>query len=251
MARVSKNEVTSTSREFDARALESATSVPNYVIWLLRAFREELKGRVLELGAGLGTVAEGYVDAVDEAVLIEPAENLYAVLSRTFAGNPRVKTACGFLEELVAQGSPELGPESFDTAFLSNVLEHIRDDHAALELLRTRIKPGGSLLIFVPALPLLYGELDAHGGHFRRYTKATLAAAVRDAGFVIERIEYFDVLGMLPWFIAGRILRRKTVDPAVTGLYDRYVVPLSSLADRLIGKRVGKNLVCTARKLAH
>ena len=108
----------------------------------------------------------------------------------------------------------------------------VGDDRAELELLRTRIKPGGSLLIFVPAVPFLYGAIDVRTGHFRRYTKSTLGTVVRDAGFVIERIEYFDVLGMLPWFIAGRILRKKTVDPAVTGIYDRYVVPLSSLADR-------------------
>jgi SAM-dependent methyltransferase len=243
-----KNEVTSESRTFDAVALEPAGALRNYVAWLLRSFRPYLKGRVLELGAGTGMVAEGYVDAVDSAVLVEPAENLFGELSRRFTGDARVKPLCGLLEELVAAGAPELAQESFDVAFSVNVLEHIRDDRAALELLRTRIKPGGSLLIFVPAIPFLYGELDARAGHFRRYTRSTLSSVVRDAGFQLERIEYFDVLGMLPWFVAGRVLRQEVLTSSATGTYDKYVVPLSSLADRILQKRIGKSLVCTARK---
>ena len=250
MAHAFKNEVTSTSRVFDARALESAVGVPGYVAWLLEAFRPHLRGRVLELGAGLGSVAEGYVNGVEEAVLVEPAENLFEELSRTFSGDPRVKLLCGMLDELCERGAPELEPESFDAAFMANVLEHIRDDRAVLKLLKTRIKPGGALLIFVPAVPFLYGALDARAGHFRRYTKSTLRAVVRDAGFEIERLEYFDLLGMLPWFVAGRVLRRETVAPALTGFYDRFLVPLSSLVDVAIGKRLGKNLICTARRRA-
>ena len=248
MAPTPKSVITSTNRVFDARTIESAAGVPGYVAWMLEAFRPHLKGRVLELGAGLGSVAESYVGGVDEAVLVEPAENLFAELSRTFSGEPRVKLLCGMLDELCARGAPELAPGSFDAAFMANVLEHIDDDRAALELLKTRIKPGGALLIFVPAVPFLYGSLDVSTGHFRRYTKAGLRAVVRDAGFEIERLEYFDLLGMVPWFIAGRVLKRETVAPALTGVYDRYVVPLSAMVDRVIGKRYGKNLICTARR---
>jgi SAM-dependent methyltransferase len=248
MVHVPKSVVDATNRTFDASTIESAAAVPNYVAWLLRPFRPHLRGRVLELGAGLGAVAEGYVETVDEAVLVEPAENLFVELARKFEGNTRVKLLCGLLDELVASGAPELGSESFDAAFMANVLEHIRDDRAALELLRTRIKPGGSLLIFVPAVPFLYGALDAATGHFRRYRKSELETVVRAAGFVIEHVEYFDLLGMLPWLVAGRVLRRETIAPGVTGIYDRFVVPLSSLTDRLVQNRFGKNLVLTARK---
>jgi SAM-dependent methyltransferase len=248
MAQAFKNEVTSTRRAFDAGALEAIQNIPNYVNWLLGPFRGHLRGRVLEIGAGFGTLALDYSAAVDRAVLVEPAENLFAEIERSFAGNPRVKGLCGFLDELVASGAPELAPESFDALFSANVLEHIRDDRAALELWRTRIKPGGSLLLFVPATPFLFGAIDERTGHFRRYTKSSLETVVRDAGFSIERIEYFDLLGMVPWFILGRVLRRDTVAPGAAGIYDRVVVPLSSLADRVVRNRIGKNLVCIARK---
>jgi SAM-dependent methyltransferase len=249
MAYVPRNEVTSTSRAFDEGAIEAILNIPNYVDWMLRPFREHLKGRVVELGAGFGTVAQSYVDGVDEAVLLEPAENLFEHIVRTFANDPRVKPLCGFLEELVASGAPDLAPESFDAAFTANVLEHIRDDRAVLEVLRTRIKPGGWLLIFVPATPFLYGAIDARTGHFRRYTKASLREVVESAGFAVERIEYFDLLGMVPWFILGRVLRQDTVTAGVAGIYDRLVVPLCSLADRVTQKRIGKNLICTARRI--
>ena len=53
---------------------------------------------------------------------------------------------------------------------LSNVLEHIEDDAAAVRRFRSVLPEGGRLVILVPALPALYGSIDEAIGHFRRYT---------------------------------------------------------------------------------
>jgi SAM-dependent methyltransferase len=148
------------------------------------------------------------------------------------------------LEELV----PDLTTAAFDTAILVNVLEHVEDDRAMLDLLRGLLKPGGSLLLFVPALPWLFGTLDAIHGHHRRYTRASLQSVVERAGFTLRVLRYFDVLGVVPWLIAGRILRQTRFDPNAARLYDRFFVPVGSRLERLVEPGLGKNLLCIAER---
>jgi SAM-dependent methyltransferase len=77
--------------------------------------------------------------------------------------------------------------DSFDVAVALNVLEHIEDDGAALRNLSRIIKPGGILVLEVPAGPHLYDFYDEHLKHFRRYRMAELRDAVQAAGLEIVR----------------------------------------------------------------
>jgi hypothetical protein len=129
-----------------------------------------------------------------------------------------------------------------------NVLEHIDEDEEVLRLLFRLLKPGGTLLIFVPAMPFLYGTLDARVGHVRRYTRRTLTRVVEAASFSITKMRYFDLLGMFPWFVTGRVLRQPTVNSGSALFYDQYIVPVCKLVDAAARPRVGKNLVCVAKK---
>ena len=98
---------------------------------------------------------------------------------------------------------PDRFAPGFDTIVSFNVLEHIEDDVGTLRTAATLLRPGAHLVLFVPSLPFLYGTIDAQVDHHRRYTKTTLSEAVRSAGLKLERIEYFDFLGMVPWFLSG------------------------------------------------
>src|SRR3990172_5931740 len=110
------------------------------------------------------------------------------------------------------------------------------------------LKPGGRLLIFVPALPALYGSLDRVFGHCRRYTKSSLERLVAGAGFGVVRLCYFDILGVLPWWIVGRLARSRTISPAMVGLYDRIAVPIGRALETVVPPPFGKNLVLIAQK---
>lgn len=231
-------------RHYDGHDLEALFEAPRYVKWLLGAFAPHLGGRVIEVGAGIGNVSLGWIEGASEALLVEPAENLHGRLARRVAGRPRVTTACGVLEDL---DLPSLGAP-FDAALMVNVLEHIPDDRAALSQLHGALEPGGRLLLFVPALPWLYGSLDTLVQHCRRYTRDSLGAAVREAGFEIEELRYCDVLGALPWWFVGRVLRRQHFDPASVRLYDRVGVPLTASIEARIVPPLGKSLRCIARK---
>jgi SAM-dependent methyltransferase len=154
------------------------------------------------------------------------------------------------LEEAMGGGTEgaTLAPGSFDVAVMVNVLEHVEDDVALLRTLHALLRPGGTLVLFVPALSWLYGSLDRLVGHKRRYSRATLGSVVRRADFEVETLRYFDVLGVVPWFIAGRVLRQGAFDARAAGLYDRVAVPLGVVVERHLSPPLGKNVVCTSRR---
>jgi SAM-dependent methyltransferase len=227
--------------------LEALAEIPNYQRWILRHFRPHLAGRVLEVGAGIGTFSEQYVDQVEQAVLLEPAQNLIGRLSERFSGMSKVRVVPRVLEE--ARGSGDgLEPKSFDAVVLINVLEHVDDDRAMLAQLFELLKPGGHLLVFVPALSWLFGSLDELVGHRRRYHRQSLSSVVEAAGFLKVDLRYFDVLGVVPWWLAGRVLRQREFNAAAARLYDTVAVPLGRAVEALHAPPIGKNLLCTAQR---
>jgi SAM-dependent methyltransferase len=230
---------------YDGQDLEALADIRRYQSWLLESFRPRLVGRrVLEVGAGIGNLSEQYVDETSEAVLVEPAENLAGRLRDRFVNHKHVRTIGGSMETAARL----LAPASFESCILVNVLEHVEDDAGMLWHLQDLLKPKGSLLLFVPALPVLYGTLDALVHHHRRYTKASLRRVVEGAGFLVEHLRYFDVLGAVPWFVAGRMLRRPRFDETAARLYDRFVVPVGAALERVYEPPFGKNLVCIASR---
>jgi len=98
---------------------------------------------------------------------------------------------------------------SQDWILLTDVLEHIEDDAAALAALRGLLAPGGRLLLTVPAFPFLWTRHDAEHGHFRRYTRAQLRGRLEEAGFAIERLTFYNTL-LFPAVLAVRALKRLT-----------------------------------------
>jgi len=230
---------------YDAQTLEASEDFVKYYEWLLRRIGGEIRGRTLEVGSGTGTMSDRIEHLCSELVLVEPAANLCAILEDRFADHERVVVRQGTLESVV-DGEPDLFDAKFDTVVSFNVLEHIEDDVATLQTVRHLLRPDGRLVLFVPSLPFLYGTVDAQVDHIRRYTRRSLRAAVASAGLELDRIEYFDFLGMVPWFIVGRVLRR-TTSGGGAGIYDRVVVPICRSFDRLIGPPIGKNLIAVAR----
>ena len=138
---------------------------------------------------------------------------------------------------------------TFDSVVYVNVLEHIRDDVDELRTAHELLVPGGTLAIFVPALPRLYGSLDYKSGHHRRYTADTLRDVIDGAGFEVADVRYLDVLGVVPYFVMYRLLDVKTLGSVSSNGYDRVIVPVSRAVQRLVPHPpVGKNLLAIARR---
>lgn len=110
----------------------------------------------------------------------------------------------------VVRGSIEALPfddGSFDLALALDVIEHVPDDLRALEELFRVLRPGGSLLVTVPALAMLWSAHDEANGHYRRYTVKELCGRVESAGFEVLTATYFNTL-LFPVILAARKLRR-------------------------------------------
>ncbi len=235
---------------YEGQDLEALADIPNYYQWILANFREHLKGKVIEIGAGVGHLSALYADSVAHLLLVEPARNLHQRLANRFASNPKIAIRGGLLDELHAEelASPGIHGAPYDAALLVNVLEHVENDLQMLRQLFDLLRPGGVLLLFVPALPFLYGALDSRVGHVRRYTRLGLAEVVRQAGFKLELLKYFDAIGVLPWLIVGRVLRQGRHSERAAHIYDRFVVPVGRALESQFPPPLGKNLIAIARR---
>ena len=232
---------------YAAQDLEALADLSNYQRWILRHFAPHLRGRILEVGAGTGTFAALYLDGAREVVLLEPARNLTARLHDRVGGRDKVEIVPLSLDAARALPDGPLRPGSFDAVVLINVLEHVDDDGGMLAQLRDLLSPNGRLLLFVPALAWIYGSLDAMLDHRRRYARDPLRRLVTGAGFVIEELRYFDALGVVPWWVTGKLLKQRAFNPVAAKIYDETGVRVGSAVERWIAPPIGKNLVCVAR----
>jgi SAM-dependent methyltransferase len=218
--------------------LEVMTEARNYNQYLLDLILRHAATRdsILDFGAGAGTFVVRLAELGLNIMALEPDEFL-----RNSLLNNGVR-AVASLDEL-----PET---SFQLIYTLNVLEHIQDDQQALRQLRSRLEPQGTLLIYVPAFPILFTSMDTRVGHFRRYTRNELAQRVSAAGLQIEQIEYADSLGFLATLLFKMIGSKDgTVNRRALKIYDRLVFPVSAALDSVTRRRFGKNLLVVARNL--
>jgi SAM-dependent methyltransferase len=101
------------------------------------------------------------------------------------------------------------GDRRFDLIALFDVLEHVADDEAGLRALRTRLKPGGRVLLTVPAYRFLWSGHDVVNHHHRRYTRPELVEKLRRAGLQVHRATYFNTV-LFPAVAAVRLLGKLT-----------------------------------------
>jgi SAM-dependent methyltransferase len=164
---------------------------------------------VLEIGCGLGALGVRLAQRYNYLGL-EPDQASYAVARQriTAAGTGEVRNI----------SLDALGPQQFDLVCAFEVLEHIEDDTAAVRGWAARLRPGGWLLLSVPAHQRRYGPADELAGHFRRYDPAAMTALLASCGLTdIEIHQYGFPLGFV--LEAGRNLiarRRLAAAPAAS-----------------------------------
>jgi hypothetical protein len=132
-----------------------------------------------------------------------------------------------------------------------NVIEHIEDDNRAVGNLANALTAGGHLLILVPALQQLYGELDRLAGHYRRYDKPMMLKACAGAPIEILELRYFNSIGGLAWWV-NRFAKHRSLDAGAVNaqirIFDKYILPISRMVDPLTRGFFGQSLICVARR---
>ena len=210
-----------------------------------RAYQFDLIARhcgrtILEVGAGLGEFASQFTD-VDRLVVTDLDPDCVRQMAHRFAGRPEVEARQLDLDGSVA---PIGGPVS--TVVAVNVLEHIEEDSAALRSLAGLVEPGGRIVLWVPGYMQLYGDFDRRVGHVRRYTPATLRAAIVGAGLVCQQATPVNLLGAVAWWLAVRRGGVGAPDPRLLAVYDRTVVPVTRTVERWVTPPFGQSVLAVA-----
>jgi SAM-dependent methyltransferase len=133
----------------------------------------------------------------------------------------------GLSAQVMDAQRPTLPDASFDFVIASDVLEHLADDIGALREWRRILKPGGSLLVFVPAFMFLWTAHDVANRHHRRYRAPELNDRMRAAGFIIQRSCYWLAF-LFPAIVLVRVVKLLMAGgklPADGGHGDAFVPP--------------------------
>jgi SAM-dependent methyltransferase len=239
---------TPTSFQYSGTELYAVAGAKNYYQWIVERFEPFFGRRVIEVGAGIGTFAEYIISApgVESLLCVEPADNVFPALRARFTGDKRVRTVLASIDQI------DFG-EGADSVVAVNVLEHVEDDESFLRAAGRIVVPGGHLLLFVPAHQFLYGSLDAAFEHHLRYSIAGISAVLSRAGWEPVRISNVNIAGIIPWLIAGKLLRRKTLGSRQMWIFDRLVIPVIKKVESMREPFIGQSLLVVAtnpRKLA-
>ena len=210
-----------------------------------RIVRPPIKARILEIGCGTGhnLAMLGEFGQVEASELDPTARKLS-------------EKRLGRKVEAAALPDLSMFPESqYDLVALLDVLEHVADDRAALAAIRTRLKPGGKLLVTVPANPWMWTAHDAAHHHHRRYTRRQLQRELLDAGYAIDLLSPFNTI-LFPLIAAvraaGKVTGRESADDAMPpGPLNKLFQGLFGLEAGAIGRvpfPFGVSLVAVARR---
>lgn len=222
------------------RVAEGGEDKPRYRRYQYDLIAPHCGRSVLEVGAGLGEFAALF-SGRERVVATDVDPGAVAVMAERFAGQPEIEA-----RQLDLDGEVDID-EPVESVVAINVLEHFEDDAGTLKALAGLVTPGGSIVLWVPGYQSLYGDFDRRVGHFRRYSPRTAAEAVTAAGLRVELARPVNLLGGLAWWAAVRRGGTGSPNSGLVAIYDRMVVPVSRVLDRVLPVPFGQSVLCVAR----
>jgi SAM-dependent methyltransferase len=202
-----------------------------------------LKGKVIEVGAGIGGTTKHLCNGTQsEWLCIEPdsrqEQHIVAMINNKELPSC-CKSMCGVLSDLKNKQA--------DAIIYIDVIEHIEDDKAELLVASEHLKSGGILAIVVPAHQYLYSNFDKSIGHYRRYSRKQLKAVIPST-LIIEKALYLDSVGLTASLAQKLLLKQSYPKISQIKLWDNFMVPISKITDWVTGYNVGKSVLLIARK---
>jgi SAM-dependent methyltransferase len=240
--------------------LDLFAEVHHWKSYWSKHLRPFISGDVLEVGAGIGANTLLLDQAVDRAqwVCLEPDPRLAAELLRNLqnadlpktdlpkTGLPK-KSSSRKYDALVGTIQDLEAGRLFDTIVYVDVLEHIENDSGELRAAASRLRPGGCVLVLSPAHQSLFTPFDAAIGHYRRYDKSMLRAC-SPPELRLEQLKYLDCVGLLASTANRLFLRQSMPTKAQLRVWDNWMVPVSTVLDKLLFYSLGKSIIGVWRK---
>lgn len=157
---------------------------------IVKFLRQERVATIWDVGSGTGIVATALVEHGWSVIGVEPS-----LAGARITADLGIPTFQSNLEALCLPG------DSVDAVSLFDVLEHVNDRSHLISEIHRVLKPGGFLVVTVPALPALWSQFDVLERHFLRYTKSKLRGEFDSYGFETTRLGYMFLLTVLPLFL--------------------------------------------------
>jgi SAM-dependent methyltransferase len=245
MAAPSATAIREQASETGGRTLEIFANTPRLNAWMFSKLAAGVRGDVLEGGSGIGNISHHLRDKATHLVVTDTEPHYLRDLQAAFSGDAGVDVAAFDLD---GPPPPVVAARQYDAIVMVNVIEHIADDHGLVARLAGMLKPGGSLLVYVPACPFVFGSLDVALGHHRRYTPDSLASLMRSADLEPTPPRYVNLLGLAGWWLNGRVFKRSQLSARAVALFER-LMPLIRFEDRF-RLPIGLGLCTHATKVA-
>ncbi len=224
------------------KTLEVLEGADNYNQWIVSSLKPFIKSPALEVGAGTGNISEYFLH-LKSIVLTDIDPQLVELLRSKFVHKKNVS-----FESLDISAPLTTIKNKFQTIFAVNVLEHIKKDDQALANIYRMLEPGGSVVLLVPAKKFAYTKLDKSLGHYRRYEKEELIKILKKENFEIQKIEYFNIVGLLSWMVRNIVSRNHTVlKKSYVSVFDS-IVPLLRIVEPKKHLPLGISLIVVAKK---
>ena len=197
-----------------------------------------LKGKVLEVGAGLGGTTNILCNGnEDKWLCLEPDRNLFNKLQERIQKH-ELPLCCTALNGTI-QDLP--GKEKYNAIIYIDVIEHIEKDNEELLRAKSYLEHGGYLIVLVPAHQYLFNRFDKAIGHYRRYNKEMLLnAAPKDLKLV--KIKYLDSVGLVASILNKYILKQDYPTSTQISFWNKCIIPISKVTDILFNYNLGKTL---------
>ncbi len=229
-----------------------ANELKDFELSNYRKYQYDLIGKhigknILEIGSGDRSFTNQIVknnSSFERIVSIEPSQTLLDLYKDKYK----------LPDNVIVSGENlfDLTPHSyglFDTIIFIHVLEHVEKDREALSHMYSLLKPGGKILIEVPAMQSLFSVHDKMLGHYRRYNKTNFKAMVDPSLYSIKKLWFQDAIGMVGSFIFFKIKKielksNEGVDLVKNQgkLYDKYLIPFEKFYEKFIRLPFGLSL---------
>ncbi len=220
----------------------------NFNEWMFKTILPFTKGKILEIGSGLGNISNFFLENGSEIMLTDLRKEYCFFLENKF-GSRNNLLGVGQLNLV----HPQFGQVykdylgKYDTVFALNVIEHILDDNLAISNCKKLLKKDGHLIILVPSYQKLYNQFDKELGHYKRYNLKSLTDLFIKNNLKIVHKQYFNFMGILGWFLSGRIFKKETIPSTQMRLYNKLVFAWKVL-DRLVQNKTGLSTIVIGKK---
>jgi len=235
---------TLTQLHYTGTELETFAMATNWKKYVARQMKPYIHGRVLEVGAGIGSNTAFLLRPdLRHWLCLEPDPGLLSQLKNTIS-NKEIYSICtakqGIIDDLTKD-------ELFDTIIYYDVLEHIEHDRQELLKASQHLGPGGHLIILAPAHQSMFSAFDKAIGHYRRYNKKSIQNIIPTELYKIS-LQYLDSCGFLAYKAFGTFTKKPNVSAGNVQIWDKILVPFSRILDPLLGHGLGKSILAIYKK---